>query len=164
MLFLHILHILQFLHILCIMHILHILHAWWLSDMLNSLLYANILIYADILTCKPIDMLTYWKAYTLRYWPVDWQTYWYFDLLIFRQSDMLTLWRDMLNCVDVDKNPLCLRSSNQPPSFYRKMFEITSHLFTSTFGQSCLLSFLRWIMTKWHRIKVTLAYIHEFCT
>ena len=25
------------------------------------------------------------------------------------------------------------------------MFEITSHLFTSTFGQSCLLSFFRWI-------------------
>ena len=44
---------------------------------------------------------------------------------------------------------------------------MTSHLFTSTFGQSCLLSILRWIMTKchvnlFHSFQIALQAEHAF--
>ena len=67
--------------------------------------------YADILTCKPTDMLTYWKSYTMDYWPADWQrpanilTLWYNDTLTWRaeisyDEAVTCLHDDMQTCKD----------------------------------------------------------------
>ena len=70
--------------------------SWWAPDLLDSLLYANILIcwYSDMQTHRHANILKILHNGLLTCGLAE--TCWYSDILIFGHSDIMTLWHDVL--------------------------------------------------------------------